>query len=513
MIMGIVALLVRLILAATFAVAGVAKLTNLERSRKAIRDFGLPGWLAAPLGVLLPVVELAAALLLLTQSTVLWGDLAAIALLLAFIVAISINLSLGRKPDCNCFGQVHSKPIGWPTLLRNLVLLAGASVVLWDWRVSGPIGVFHSLAGLSTMGILLVVQAIFTVFVLAFTAWVAFHLLRQNGRLLLRMDALESQLAGDAALHKAAPTMRPLGSPAPYFDLPQLNGSDSITLHNLLSLKKPVVLIFSDPDCGPCSALLPEIARWEQEQSDRLTIALVSRGPREANRLKVAKYALRHVLLQKDRETAAAYEIHGTPGAILVESDGRIASAPALGSEAIAGLIAASSQLRAGRAESAHPIGGNTALPSDTSKALQVGEPAPGFRLPDLHGKMIDLADFRQRDTLVLFWNPTCGYCSRMLPDLKQWEDNRDVDAPQLLVVSTGAVETNRAMDLQSTVVLDQNFATGRQFHVRGTPSAVLIDAEGNIASGVASGAPAVLVLANSRASFVESRNGHFSNV
>ncbi|MBA2755562.1 MAG: hypothetical protein H0U40_14060 [Chloroflexia bacterium] len=52
-------------------------------------------------------------------------------------------------------------------------------------------------------------------------------------------------------------------------------------------------------------------------------------------------------------------------------------------------------------------------------------------------------------------------------------------------------------MGLTSTVVLDQGFATGGSFGVSGTPSAILIDAEGRIASDPAVGAPAVLALAN----------------
>jgi peroxiredoxin len=51
---------------------------------------------------------------------------------------------------------------------------------------------------------------------------------------------------------------------------------------------------------------------------------------------------------------------------------------------------------------------------------LKVGEPAPELRLPDLTGKLVDLADLRGSKTLVLFWNPGCGFCQRMLDDLKR---------------------------------------------------------------------------------------------
>jgi hypothetical protein len=58
-------------------------------------------------------------------------------------------------------------------------------------------------------------------------------------------------------------------------------------------------------------------------------------------------------------------------------------------------------------------------------------------------------------------------------------------------------VADNKAMGLRSPVVLDkQGMSIGRQFGAGGTPMAVLVDAEGKIASELAAGAPAVLQLA-----------------
>jgi uncharacterized membrane protein YphA (DoxX/SURF4 family) len=54
-------LVARLLLAAVFATAGVAKLADREGSRRAITDFGVPPSLAAALAVLLPLCELAVA--------------------------------------------------------------------------------------------------------------------------------------------------------------------------------------------------------------------------------------------------------------------------------------------------------------------------------------------------------------------------------------------------------------------------------------------------------------------
>ena len=151
--------------------------------------------------------------------------------------------------------------------------------------------------------------------------WVLLQIMSQQGRLLLRLEALEARLteAGVTAPPQAAAGMAGLavGSPAPSFTLPTLSG-ETITLQALRALGKPVVLLFSDPGCGPCNALLPEIGRWQQEHATKLVVALISRGTVEANRPKVSEYGLTHVLLQQDREVAQAYQASGTPSAVLI---------------------------------------------------------------------------------------------------------------------------------------------------------------------------------------------------
>jgi thiol-disulfide isomerase/thioredoxin len=53
----------------------------------------------------------------------------------------------------------------------------------------------------------------------------------------------------------------------------------------------------------------------------------------------------------------------------------------------------------------------------------KVGEPVPEVALPDLEGQTVELEDFRGEVTMVLFWNPGCGFCPQMLPELKAWEE------------------------------------------------------------------------------------------
>src|SRR2546428_7919307 len=128
--MSLVLLFARFLLAVIFVVAGLAKLADRAGSQKALQDFGLPAALAQPLGLLLPLAELAVAVALLLPVTDWWGALGALLLLFLFVGGISYNLARGRTPDCHCFGQLHSAPAGPSTLIRNLGLAALAGVVV-----------------------------------------------------------------------------------------------------------------------------------------------------------------------------------------------------------------------------------------------------------------------------------------------------------------------------------------------------------------------------------------------
>jgi hypothetical protein len=120
----------------------------------------------------------------------LWGALGALALLSVFVVGISVNLARGRTPDCHCFGQLHSAQTGWKTLARNGVLAAVAGFVLWEgyYGGAGPsalawLGVFSTAQLLGLLGGVLVLA-------LLVGQWAfLIHLLRQNGRLLVRLEA------------------------------------------------------------------------------------------------------------------------------------------------------------------------------------------------------------------------------------------------------------------------------------------------------------------------------------
>jgi peroxiredoxin/uncharacterized membrane protein YphA (DoxX/SURF4 family) len=467
-----------------FLVAGLAKLADLAGSRQAMRDFGVPGKLADLFGLLLPLAELATAVALIIPVTAWWGAVAATALLLIFVAGIGYNLAQGRTPDCHCFGQLHSAPAGWSTLIRNLVLAGLAVLVVGFGRTTAGPRVLDLLDSLTITQRLELLGGVLLLLVLIVEGRLLVQMMTQQGRLLLRIEALENRLGGAAA---RAPGLA-VGSPAPAFNLRGLHG-ETMTLEALRSLGKPLVLLFTDPGCGPCTALLPEIGKWQRDHAAKLQVALLSRGTAEANRAKVTEPGVTNVLLQKDSEVVEAYQAYGTPSAVVVRQDGTIGSAVAQGADAIRALITTTLNPPA----AAPP----TAVAPRPPAGLKIGERAPDFSLPNLAGKTVKLSDFRGSPTLLLFWRPSCGFCERMLPDLKAWEANARNGAPKLLVVSTDSLADNKAMELRSTVVLDEKgMSVGSKFGAGGTPMAVLVDAEGKIASELAAGAPAVLELA-----------------
>lgn len=494
--MALALLLARLALAIVFLVAGLAKLADRAGSRQAMLGFGVPVVLAGPFGLFLPIAEIATAIALIPRGSARVGAVAALTLVLLFCLGIAISLARGEAPDCHCFGQLHSAPAGWSTLGRNVVLALIAAFVVWrGWSDPGR-GAVDWIGNVSAAATVGIVAGLAILALLAGEGWLLLNLTQQNGRLLTRIEALE--LGGGVAppdnnSHSAAGL--PIGSTAPGFQLPGLFG-ERLTLDALRSAGRPVVLVFSDPHCGPCNALMPQLGRWQHEEGGKLTLAVISRGSEADNRAKGSEHGLTRVLLQQDREVAEAFKSHGTPAAVVVLPNGTIGSALSQGAEQIRGLVE--------RLITGQPLAPVIPPPRDGQRAPlpvrlpapTIGARAPAINLRDLDGNPVDLASGRGHETLVVFWNPSCGFCQRMRPELLAWEQQLQPTAPRLLVVSTGPAEMNRAQGFRSTLVLDEGFGVGRAFGASGTPSAVLVDAQGRIASEVAVGAPSVMALA-----------------
>lgn len=492
----------RLVLAGVFAVAGTTKLLDRTGVREALVGFGLPPRLVAPVGWALPVAELLVAISLIPQASAWWGALAALGLLLAFTAVIARSLARGERPDCRCFGQLHTAPVGWSTLLRNGILGVFAAFVLSaGWSDPGPSAVGwvtvlppHERPA-AILGLLAVV-------LLAAVMAILIRVLVNQAQLQTSLKAIEMRLdegvGGQVERPEAAQPDQglPVGAPAPAFALPGLDG-ETRSLASLLAHDRPVLLLFVSPDCLPCSALIPKIAGWQREHANAVTLTLVSSGSADDNRGKFGGLSAAPLLLQAGNEVADAYAAQWTPAAVLIGPTGRVASSVSYGDLAIRALVAhAAASPRAPFLTPANGQAPRGSLPLVGNGPPRPGQFAPPVSLPDLEGRTVDLRDYRGRDTLVVFWDPNCPHCQKLSEDLRRWEAEPPRGAPRLFVVSSGSVEANRALGFQSSVVLDKSFKIAEAFGARGTPSAVLVNAEGRIISTVGIGARDILALA-----------------
>ncbi len=340
--MDMVLLVARVLLAAVLGIAGGAKLIDAAGSEKTLLEFGTPRFLARPIARILPLAECTVALLLLPGATAWAGAVGTLVLLLLFTGGIAINMALGGRPHCHCFGQLYTSPVTVWTLIRNVALIGIAA-----WLVAqGPSGVGPGMLewarGLTLLQAIFLLGAGWALGVLAVQGWMTIHLLRQNGRLLVRIESLEARLGGGQVAQlradQSSPPGLPIGATAPQFRLQSLAGGWR-DLDQLRAEGKPILLVFVDPQCGPCMALMPEIARWQHDHGSIFTTVLVSRGAREAHQAGVMQHGLNHVLLQADYEVARSYEVFGTPSAVLVLNDGTIGSQVATGADFIRALV------------------------------------------------------------------------------------------------------------------------------------------------------------------------------
>jgi len=345
----------RLFLAGVFGLAGASKLADLAGPRQAVMDFGMPERFAPVAGVFLPVAELAVAVALVPLFSARFGALGAGLLLVCFGAAIANGLAHGRAPDCHCFGQVHSAPVGWRTLGRNLLLLGVAGfVAVAGWRRAGD-SATRWVTEVGAGWLVAIAAGLVVIALICFQVWFAMQRLSRNGRTLERLEAPEAALEGmigafglaengahvDPALlgHGLQGAGLAVGSPAPAFELESLDGQrDSLDL--LLTAGRRLMLVFWAAGCGPCDALMPDVARWQRDHARLLNIAVVASGLRQAAFAVATEHGLKRVLLQLESEVADAYQAHGTPMAVVIGPDGRIASPTVGGPEAITTLVA-----------------------------------------------------------------------------------------------------------------------------------------------------------------------------
>jgi peroxiredoxin len=200
------------------------------------------------------------------------------------------------------------------------------------------------------------------------------------------------------------------GTQAPLFTLSDLDGRQ-------LSLSayrgRRVLLVFSDPNCGPCNAVAPDLNRLAAKKS-ALDLIMVSRGDLEENRQKASEHGFAFpVVLQDTWKLSKEYGIFATPVAFLIDENGVIEKPVAIGADQILALAEAEPAL---------------ASPASTSRWSALGRIAAafaaGFALQPLRAEAYvqcpaGLADCSLQgrcDTNINTDVNNCGSCGHLCP-------------------------------------------------------------------------------------------------
>ncbi len=322
-------IITRLLLASVLAVSAVAKLADRAGSKSSLTAFGVPSAVAGPAATLLPPAELVIAAGLLGGVSARAAAIAMLVLLGTFSAAVVRALARGDEVACHCFGQLSTEPAGPGSLLRNGILAVLAVFVVAAPGAPGP-GVAAWLGDLTAADRVAFWLGLVLACVLAAATWFGVELLRQHGRLLVRLDALEQGRPGRGPA---------VGSPAPAFALSGPDGAP-LTLADLLAAGDPVVLTFSDAQCGACQELVPLVARAQRVWRDKVTIALLSAGATPESETAWAAHALRHVGVAPSRAVNLSYGAPSAPAAVLISSTGLIDGHVVAGLGPVAALLA-----------------------------------------------------------------------------------------------------------------------------------------------------------------------------
>lgn len=348
--------------------------------------------------------------------------------------------------------------------------------------------------------------------------WLGYQLVRQNGRILLRLESIERRLAARPAEPRREHEGLPVGSLAPDFELPDLAGNQ----HKLSEFRgRHLLLIFFNPKCGFCTKIADDLAALPIEGGyGRAVPLVVTTGDADENRKLVEQHGIRcAVLLQQEMEVASQYRARGTPMGYRIDAEGRIASELTVGAEPLLDLATGSfsgvPEGHAHRATSGHKQPDPSLARSRLNRSgLKAGETAPEFTLPRIDGGELSLADLHGERVLLVFSDPNCGPCDELAPRLQDLHLQRpDL---QVLVISRRDPDATRtkadALGLTFPVVMQKQWELSLKYGMFATPIGYLIDAEGVLLSDVAVGVEPILALAEQtaalRVGIEPSRNG-----
>ncbi len=124
------------------------------------------------------------------------------------------------------------------------------------------------------------------------------------------------------------------------------------------------------------------------------------------------------------------------------------------------------------------------AAPVQEKKSL-----APDFKLKDLDQITVELASFKNKEPVVVFfWTTWCPYCQKALKGIAQKISDLKKEGVEVLPINSGEPSSKVARFAKNNgytfrIFLDSDSAVSDSYHVYGVPTYFLVDKKGYVRS------------------------------
>jgi len=363
------------LLAFVLLVSGVAKLADLETAAQAFTSLRLPRFLMRwKVPTLLPVAEIVLAIALIVTSGWLAAvvNVAAVLLFVAYLVVIVRALGFGEPVTCSCFGKLGLGFVDRLTAVRNVVLVALAALSLFDAaRGDGVLARLRDFDGGEWAWLTGVLGAVLLTWLIA----------GHRGD-----DSVASAVSGPVATAGGGDEDDYLRVPVPFAAV-TTPGGQSVTLRDLAA-REAVLLLLVSPTCGSCIDVIEHARTWQRTMPALRTSLVLPMAPSEV--VPGLDDADDFDLLFDETYAVARLFGVGTPSAVLLGADGKLAGGPVGGTKDVIALMGdIADQLDAAPNENpadTSTVGVSDAAPLDPAVAPATGAAAPNPPKPHASG-------------------------------------------------------------------------------------------------------------------------------
>jgi cytochrome c biogenesis protein CcmG, thiol:disulfide interchange protein DsbE len=118
------------------------------------------------------------------------------------------------------------------------------------------------------------------------------------------------------------------------------------------------------------------------------------------------------------------------------------------------------------------------------SAGAQVGNSAPDFQLPKVHGGTVSLAELRGKPAVIVFWAAWCSSCKEEAPRINALAAQYGRKGVRVLGINVkdsaaGAEVGVKEFGIRYPVARDPDARVARAYNVRGTPTVIFLDRKG----------------------------------